>query len=145
MLTPQPMPIIGALIALCAGWLWHLLLCGLKEVSYFLSIAIRIDNCCKVFYRRPILALAAMICEPELYEPDRDEEAMPPALAKYDLLRLESEADAQLAHKVIKCILDAYQLDLPAVQKELDQMGKNYKDGTASKISLSCLNGFSFF
>jgi hypothetical protein len=117
-----------------------------KEQAIFLSIAIHIDadNCCKVFYRRPILALAAMVCEPELYEPDRDAECIPPALARYNLLRLESESDAKLAQKVIKCILDTYQLDLPAVQKELDQMGKDYKDGTASEINLSCLKGFSF-
>jgi hypothetical protein len=92
-----------------------------------------------VFYRRPILALIAMICDPDLYVPDRDEESLPPGLSKWDLMRLEMQADSERARVVAGFIMQSHELTLEAVKAELERMGDNWKDGTVAKMDLSSL------
>lgn len=84
-----------------------------------------------------------MVCDPEAYEPDRSGDSKPPGLSRYDLLRLEIQDDAKRARDVVTYILSAYGLDLVAVRTELDQLGKNYRDGTTDEIDLICLKEYS--
>lgn len=97
-----------------------------------------------VFYRRPILALAVMVCNPEAYEPHRDEEDRPHGHCRYDILRMETEEDTRLAQCIVRYILKSHKLSLDAAHAELADMGDDWKDGTGSVFDLSCLEQFSF-
>lgn len=97
------------------------------------------------FYRRPILALAAMVCQPEDYEPSRSEDDRPLGLPRYDLLRAEVENDSRLAKQIMTFIIRQHGLTLDDVMKELDDMGADWKDGTRETLDLSCLDTFTAF
>lgn len=96
------------------------------------------------FYRRPTLALAAMVCEPESYEPKRVNSDRPPGYCRFDALRMEIETDTLLAQQIMKFILKSHGLDLQAAISELHDMGEDWKDGSGAELDLSCLAKFSF-
>lgn len=91
-----------------------------------------------------MLALAAMVCDPQTYEPRRNEEERPLGRCRYDTLRMETENDTRLAQQIMHFMLKAHRLDLEAVKKELNNMGEDWKDGSGTEFDLSCLKRFSF-
>ena len=94
-----------------------------------------------VFYRRPILALLSMILRPNAYQLERMQSDSEPYMSKYDVLRLESEADRVEAQRVASRILAHHGLSVEQLTEELEDVGPDWKDGSAETMDLSFLKG----
>jgi len=85
-----------------------------------------------------------MVCQPQNYEPKRSSSDRPLGLSRFDVFRMETETDTLLAQEVMQFILKSHDLDIDAAVLELDDMGKDWKDGSGVKFDLTCLENFSF-
>jgi len=102
----------------------------------------------QVLYRRPILALASMILNRARYEPDRFDMSNVAHLNRFDILRLETEADHRYVAGVMMIVLDHLGLTVKDAQTELEavheQLGDQWPDATGETVDLSFLkNAFA--
>lgn len=84
-----------------------------------------------------------MVTLPQAYEPDRAICPSRPGVSRWDLNRMEIEADAKLAARVGRSILAALRTNLDDALAELAVMSPAWQDGTAQEIDLSHLQSFN--
>jgi len=89
-----------------------------------------------------MLALAAMVCNPQAYEPNLSGLLRPVGYCRFDALRMDTEGDACLAQEIMEFILKAHKLTMQMVVEELDGMGDYWKDGLGPKLDISCLEKY---
>jgi hypothetical protein len=83
-----------------------------------------------------------MILDPTRYEPDRFDMGNVAHLSKWDIMRMETEADHQYATRVMDIVLDNCGLTLQEAQAELEEAhksGENWADATNEAIDVSYL------
>ena len=111
-----------------------------RSACVFLSFALIVSHpTLSEFLRRPILALAAMVLNPERYRPHAANTPSRARLSACDLTRLETDADRQRAVNIIRTILATHEITEEQLEAELDVGGVDWAKAGDKEIDLSCL------